>query len=100
MHKIYKEVTIHDKFYSLHKLLNEVTSRARSHSRKKRLVVSSYPSVRQRVPVRLRLDRFPCILTLGSLRKICATNLVKIGQKYRELYTKTKVGLTSWDRRH
>jgi hypothetical protein len=68
---------------------------APSHSREKRILALSCPSVCQQVSEQHPLDGFPWNLILGrrGVKKICreSQSLVKIGQKRWALYTKTQV---------
>jgi hypothetical protein len=66
---------------------------ARFHGRENRLVPSSCLFVRPHVSARLPLDGFPWNLIRGTCMKICRENshLVKIGEKYRNLYVKNQV---------
>ena len=60
-----------------------------------RLSLSVYPSV---FPTRHPLDGFPWAFILGTFMRICPWNptLLKIGQKYQSLYTKTYARLYCW----
>jgi hypothetical protein len=66
-----------------------------SHSREKRLLPLSCPSVRLNISVQLPLDRFPWNLILGIFMEICRgkPDLVKIGQNHRALHMKAKLCL-------